>query len=271
MSTVSQPHVAVVDSEPTLHTLLDDITSLQTHRPSIFMDLEGVKLGRHGSISIVSLYLPPKDKVYLVDVHRLGRAAFSTANTSDTSLKTILESTAILKVVFDVRNDSDALYSHYQISLGGIVDLQLMELATRRGSRAWIAGLSKCIEHDSSVSSAVKAKWQRTKEAGSRLFNPEKGGRYEVFNERPLRPEIVRYCAQDVALLQGLHDVYKARLHPFWQVEVQNATKERVKLSQSATYEPQGGNRARGPWSEDHIEQATDAWNETLLENAFDA
>ncbi|KAK5126478.1 hypothetical protein LTR85_010714 [Meristemomyces frigidus] len=97
--------------------------------------------------------------------------------------------------------------------------------------------------------------------------------RYEVFNERPLIPTIAQYCAQDVALLQGLYDVYEAKLRPagqkLWQVEVAKATRERVKLSQSAAYDPHGGNRARGPWSEDYIEQATDAWNEAVLEDAL--
>jgi hypothetical protein len=37
--------------------------------------------------------------------------AFSTAGTNGQTLKTILESETIPKVFFDVRNDSDALYS----------------------------------------------------------------------------------------------------------------------------------------------------------------
>jgi exonuclease 3'-5' domain-containing protein 1 len=46
------------------------------------------------------------------------------------------------KVVFDIRNDLDALFSYHQISVGGIKDLQLMELANRRGSWDSVAGLA---------------------------------------------------------------------------------------------------------------------------------
>jgi len=73
--------------------------------------LEGIALGRHGSISILSLYIAPTKKIYLIDIHSLREAAISTTTNSGTSLKTVLESSAIPKVVFDIRNDSDALFS----------------------------------------------------------------------------------------------------------------------------------------------------------------
>jgi exonuclease 3'-5' domain-containing protein 1 len=234
--------------------------------------LEGVKLGRHGSISIISLYVLPRKKIYLIDIHRLGKTAFSTINSSATSLKTILESPTIPKTIFDIRNDSDALFSHYEISVDGIKDLQLMELATRKGSKDFVAGLAKCIEKDSPVSTAAKAEWQRTKEGASRLYDPKKGGRYEIFNERPMRSEIVQYCARDVALLPGLYNVYNAKLRlpgeNFWQVQVREATKDRIKLSQSPGYDRQAETKVCGPWDKESIEQAIDDWNDDVM---FDA
>jgi exonuclease 3'-5' domain-containing protein 1 len=97
----------------------------------------------------------------------------------------------------------------------------------------------------SHVSTAVKAEWQRTKEGASLLYGPKKGGRYEIFNERPMRPEIVQYCTRDVAPLLGLYDVYNAKLCPprgggaFWRVQVRERTKDRIKLSQSPGYNGQ--------------------------------
>ena len=41
--------------------------------------------------------------------------------------------------------------------------------------------------------------WKKVKEAGNRLFAPEKGGSYNIFETRPLDPRILAYCAQDVA------------------------------------------------------------------------
>jgi exonuclease 3'-5' domain-containing protein 1 len=206
MSTTSaQSDLIFIDLEADLLPLLDSITNLAFNPPSLYIDLEGVDLGRHGSISILSLHIAPTQKTYLIDIHSLGSAAFSTTNSSGASLKTILESSTIPKVVFDVRNDSDALFSLFQISVDGIKDLQLMELAYRTGSRKFVSDLAKCIEKESSISAVAKTEWCLTKERGRRLFAPEKGGRYEVFNERPLNPEITQYCKQDVVLLPGLY------------------------------------------------------------------
>ena len=87
-----------------------------------------------------------------------------------------------------------------------------MELVTRKGSKDLVAGLAKYIGKDSPVSTAVKRELQCTKESASRLFDPRKGGRCEVFNEFPMRSEIVQYCARDIALLPGLYNVYNAKL-----------------------------------------------------------
>ena len=46
------------------------------------------------------------------------------------SLKAILESPKTPKVFFDVRMDSDALYALFGVKLAGIIDLQLMEVAS---------------------------------------------------------------------------------------------------------------------------------------------
>lgn len=141
MSVTSQEaHVTVVDTVPVLSALLDHIGNVPTSPPSLFLDLEGVNLGRHGSISIISLYVASSGNIYLVDVHCLGKLVFETSNNRGTSLKSILESSTIPKVIFDVRNDSNALFSEYQISVNGIKDLQLMELAARRESKDFVAG-----------------------------------------------------------------------------------------------------------------------------------
>jgi exonuclease 3'-5' domain-containing protein 1 len=270
---LAQTDIIVVDSATTLLSLLDNLISLAVDPPSLYLDLEGVKLGSHGSISIISLYIASIKKIYLIDIHRLGKTAFSTTNSNTTSLKTILESPTIPKVIFDIRNDSDALFSLFQISVDGIKDLQLMELATRKGSKDFVAGLAKCIEIDSPVSTAAKAEWQRTKEGTSRLYDPKKGGRYEIFNDRPIRPEIVQYCARDVALLPGLYNVYNAKLRlpgeTFWQVQVREATKDRIKLSHSPGYDGQTKTKVCGPWDKGDIEQAIDEWNDEVMFNAL--
>ena len=53
--------------------------------------------------------------MYLIDITTLGRDAFNDVGSYRRSLRNILESSEILKVFFDIRNDSDALYSLYNV------------------------------------------------------------------------------------------------------------------------------------------------------------
>jgi exonuclease 3'-5' domain-containing protein 1 len=87
-----------------------------------------------------------------------------------------------------------------------------------------------------------------------------------------MRSEIVQYCARDVALLPGLYNVYNVKLRlpgeNFWQVQVREATKDRIKLSQSPGYDGQAETEVCGPWDKESIEQAIDDWNDDVM---FDA
>ena len=115
----------VVDSATTLTCPLDSIATLPVDPPSLYFDLEGVRFSRLGSIFLISLYVAPRSETYLIDVHLLRGETFSTlSSNSGHSLKKVLENPNIPKVFFDCRNDSDALYSHFQISLDGCSNLQ---------------------------------------------------------------------------------------------------------------------------------------------------
>ena len=94
--------LAVIDTDAALREFLDQIDDCPIVPPSLYFDLEGIRLGRTGSISIISVYVQPLNKVYLVDVFILGERAFHVTNHNNTSLKTILEAPSILKVFFDV-------------------------------------------------------------------------------------------------------------------------------------------------------------------------
>lgn len=113
-------------------------------------------------------------------MHGLGPRAFSVPGSNGQTLKAIVESETILKVFLDVRNDSDALYGHFNIRLGCIYNLQLMELATRAPKAAYLSGLAKCIERDAQLSPGELVDWRAVKKAEKRLFAPERGGRYSV-------------------------------------------------------------------------------------------
>jgi len=239
----------LIDTCTAVASLVDSISDLPKHPPSIYVDLEGVNLSRHGTISILQLFVLPANQTYLVDIHTLGEAAFLTRAANGHTLKAILESDAIPKAFFDVRNDSDALYSHFGISLAGICDIQLMELATRSFSKRCVNGLAKCMERDLSMTTRERQIWMATKETGIRLFAPERGGSYEVFNIRPMPEGIRQYCMQDVQFLPRLWQHYFSKLTPRWAIRVEDAAKDRVKLSQTATFVGKGRHMALGPWN----------------------
>ncbi|CAG9953920.1 unnamed protein product [Clonostachys rosea f. rosea IK726] len=247
-NTGDRPNVVEVNDAATLARMVDILDELPTTvQPSIYIDIEGVNLSRHGTVSIMQIHHLSPECTYLIDVYTLGKECFSTPGGKGRTLKHILESETVLKVFFDVRNDSDALYSHYQISLAGIYDLQLMELATRTFSKRCVNGLSRCIERDAPLSSRERSIWAQTKDNGVRLFAPEKGGRYEVFNERPMLDGIKSYCAQDVQILPRLWEYYNGRISHQWRDRVIAESKARVQLSQSPTYQGKGQHMALAP------------------------
>lgn len=238
----------LVDTVPVLSALIDTLKGLPREPPSIYIDLEGVNLSRHGTISILQLYIHPIKKVYLIDVLVLQEKCFSTPGTkSRLTLRDILESKSNPKVFFDVRNDSDALYSHFHIKLAGVVDLQLWELAARPFAGRFLKGLAKCIECDSPLSESEKLEFMQTKEKGKMLFSPDHGGSYEVFNERPLGEDIQAYCAQDVYFLPGLLEWYTRMSDPRWEKRVAEASQLRVAQSQREDYNGKGGHMALAP------------------------
>jgi exonuclease 3'-5' domain-containing protein 1 len=151
-----------VNSTAAISALVDTLTNLPTNPPSIYVDLEGIELSRTGSISLISILVQPtlsRRHAYLVDIYTMGSIAFTTTGLLKKTLKAILESPDISKVFFDVRNDSDALYAHFAISLQGIIDVQLMELASRGpfASRKCVNGLGRCIDYDLPLSSSATA------------------------------------------------------------------------------------------------------------------
>jgi exonuclease 3'-5' domain-containing protein 1 len=256
----------LIDNPESLELFLQNlIEDVHLQRPTLYVDLEGIKLSRNGSVSLLTLLIHSNgkpDRVYLVDIHTLGSSAFTTISSSSSNreiqtLKDILENRKIPKVFFDVRNDSDALFGHFGIKMKGIIDLQLMENASRHtgaSGKRFLDGLGKCIQRDSGLSDAEKKVWETSKDKGKKLFAPEKGGHYETFNERPLHDDLNIYCEQDVRLLPRLHEIYDARLRKMsgsWARKIKNETRRRLEQSMAASYEPNGKDKALAPvWKE---------------------
>jgi exonuclease 3'-5' domain-containing protein 1 len=230
----------------TLRHILDarrdhEDTKLDPHTPLLFVDAEGNNLSRLGTVSLVQIHIPQSGQTFIIDVFVLGAAAFKTtvpclsydlSSTSPTaplpflgisegdgiSLKSILESPGIIKCFFDVRNDADALFNLYAVSINGVTDLQILENATRKGRRRFLNGLAKTIQDDGSLEPEVLERWLAVKAKGKAMFHKadtlvgatgSKGGRiptfsrsaqkkegqnYAIFDTRPLPEDILQYA-----------------------------------------------------------------------------
>lgn len=243
----------IIDTAAALESFLNALPLDSSAQPNLFLDLEGNNLSRHGTLSLITILVEPRHTVHLIDVHTLGNEAFTTTSTTGTTLKKILESVSIPKVFFDIRHDSDALHSLYGISVGGIEDLQLIELASRTGSdKSAVNSLSKCVQRDAGISGTEKQAWKTVKEAGKALSDPARGGSYAVFDQRPLAPEVEHYAVQDVVHMPGLYEKYEGLLSEEWRGEVQIETLVRIAYSQSAVF-VDGKHLGKGPvaWSSD--------------------
>jgi exonuclease 3'-5' domain-containing protein 1 len=159
----------------------------------------------------------------------------------------ILESSHIPKVLFDVRNDSDALFSHFNVKLAGVIDLQLLELATSLFPRRYVSSLIKGIERDALLTTHASQLWKASKEKGLKLFAPEHGGSYDVFDVHPLPDGVIEYCVQDVRFFPRLWVQYNQKISLSWAEKVTTETLNRIKLSQTATYDGKGQWKARVP------------------------
>ncbi|EXF73980.1 3'-5' exonuclease [Colletotrichum fioriniae PJ7] len=239
----------LVNTPEGISALVDYLSGLPNNAiPLHFVDLEGDNLSRHGIISILQLYVAPKQHTYLLDIHALGEKAFSTTGKrTGKTIKEFLEDPNIKKVFFDVRNDSDALFHHFKISLDGVQDLQLMEFASRYNKAGFLSGLAKCIERNAPLTPEEILAWRAVKMIGHSLFNPQSGGSYAVFNQRPLSPEILRYCIQDVQYLPRLWNVYDQRLGEDWKHAVKKETKNRIQQSKASDYNGQGRHMTEPP------------------------
>ena len=144
------------------------------------VDFEGYHLGKDGAISLVRIFVHASNVVYLVHVAVLGAAAFSTPvaaaseifKSMPLTLEAVLESSAVMKLFWNCRSDSQALYHLYGVKLAGVVDVQLWDVATQGSSkeRARVKSLRHALTQRMrrNISEADIKSWSLVKDAGVR-------------------------------------------------------------------------------------------------------
>ena len=197
--------------EDALHELKREIID---NSRFIAVDCEGVNLSRKGALTIITV--ATEDKVYIFDVLKLQQAVFSFG------FGEILEDKSIGKLMFDCREDSDALWHQFNIKLTGVLDLQLLEILyrrendtatrhepssagyTRRSHRPYevesIYGFRRCLELYVQDDELIKMKNE-----GKILMKKD----YGVWKKRPLSDELMEYCIVDTTAMFKLYEKMK--------------------------------------------------------------
>ena len=115
----------LIDSDTGLQDAISELKAKIADRNSLLaVDCEGNSLSRKGELTIITV--AAEEKVYIFDELKLGQLIFTSG------LGEVLEDTFPNKLMFDCRQDSDALWHQFQIKLSGVLDLQLLEVIYRR-------------------------------------------------------------------------------------------------------------------------------------------
>lgn len=197
-----------------------------------------------------------QEMVYIVDVQTLGAETFSTSDTKNTAnLKVLLEASTPVKVMWDCRADSDALYAHYNVALNGVIDAQLAENATNPKSQSnrTVIELLTCVEKRLNLPAGKVITFSETKAMGRDAMNEgidfvvnhtkkigdeesgyqwistddvgkedrvKEGRAISAMAERPVHPYLINYCVQDVVVLPQILD--RCMQSRFWSVDWQD-------------------------------------------------
>ena len=202
----------LVDDEASLKETLSELKGKLERNTILAVDCEGVSLSRKGELTIITV--ATEDKAYIFDVLKLGQAVFTG------SLGEILEDKSREKLMFDGRQDSDALWHQFNIKLTGVLDLQLLEIIYRQESITAsrpssfkhkrrsqrtdevvnIYGFARCLELYVQDQDLI-----RRKNTGSRLLKSDD----KMWKKRPLQDRLLEYCAVDTMGMFKLYDKMK--------------------------------------------------------------
>lgn len=238
-SDVADPSVVLVSGELNLKPLLRcTFSSLP-----LFIHTEG----KNGKLSILTIFDPSRNKVWLIEVKRLGKEGFHFKPTATgKSLQSILEDAHITKYLWDVRNDAKALWTQLQIKLAGAIDIQLLENASRKTNKTLLHELDNAIQEDGKFTPQQRERWSH----GKKEINSLKVD--DVFSQRLLDPKTIRYCVNNVVFLPKLKELYLGRITHEWKGKAVAESEKRLEQACSAQAETTESERNRGPWPQHH-------------------
>lgn len=180
----------------------DIINDIFKNHNVVSFDCEGINLGASGQITLIQIaVMPPSDsvavipKIYIFDI--LLNPEFLNG-----SLKELLESEKIIKVIHDARNDSSALFFQYGIKLANIFDTQVSHAVIQQQNTGRPAYKAKYVSLNMLLEMYGGPASNPKKEQMKKFYRKDQ----KYWSHRPLTDEMVYYAAFDVYAL--VPDVY---------------------------------------------------------------
>lgn len=220
----------------------------------VFLDFEGIELGPTGEIVFGQFVTKGFEKPFIIDIQVLERSHPSStfltkSGNGALTLKDILEDKTVIKAFWDLRMDSAALFAEYSIRLRNVIDVQLMELLTRKELEMRRLGLASAIEHHLTKLPLVeRQKNANTRRGGSRFFAND----YALLQQRNPKPAraVLDYCATDVMCLHSLYEHYKEQLSDQSMKQALEASTVSLEKTQSNDFKVENRYRAQlHPWA----------------------
>ncbi|EPE07042.1 3 -5 exonuclease [Ophiostoma piceae UAMH 11346] len=258
--TSSPPAIVVVKTNSNLKKLL----AIVGRASMIYMELIGqhqvaynihgcVRLGQknanrgwgsRGPLSVVVLRAFPNPDIFVVDMNSLGRTALTGRTFASSSFKTVLESPRMLKVMWDLFDPVDMLWTQFGIRLQNGLDLQLVENAARKTSKFYL---------DTSLEVALKTDLRLSKAELAYNTKCRRVIEERIVLEADLEPlstdsPLLQYCANCVRYMPRLFFKYMDRTDGEWLTKARNESARRITVALGRSRDLRSPSKALGPW-----------------------
>ena len=190
-----------VDGIDTLRSKCITIGEVARASGALAVDAHGVKLGREGVVSILTLCGGPAEAVYAVDIMKLRGLAFEPG----VGLRELLQDASLPKLFFDVRADANALFYHYGVKIpaASVVDLQVVGAAASFASAARKRAFDpdrlpvflNLYKASSSIDGSAKARSVEVRQMALDIYDQARSGSCAPWLVRPLSPILLEHAA----------------------------------------------------------------------------
>jgi len=209
------PNKVAVDTYAKMCSFVRCLSYLQQStapRPELCLDCEGTNL-LEGKLTMLQLHITSLNQTFVFSLTKIGGYVFEMSNEDRISLRDVLQDERYLQGWWDPRADTYALWEQYDIKLGSVIDISLVEVASckERESRNRRKRLGDAIQDigPAFMSEAEIRAWVGAKRAGKEYCTCNG---YEAFEKEEVPEVLWEYAAGYVDQLVGLFDTLWPKL-----------------------------------------------------------